>query len=88
MTLFSMVFYGLGSIFQIKTNLGNFRNYEILRKSEEIKRNFFNKKASDIHKYFPGNWTRPNDEVPYIRDGLVLRLCKHLIFIYLVYSEV
>ena len=65
-----MVFYDSGSIFQIKTNLGNFRNYEILRKSEEIKRNFFNKKASDIHKYFPGNWTRPNDEVPYIRDGL------------------
>ena len=66
-----MVFNGSGSIFQIKTNLGNFRNYEILRKSEEIKRNFFNKKASDIHKYFPGNWTRPNDEVPYIRDGLM-----------------
>ena len=42
-----------------------------MRKSEEIKRNFFNKKASDIHKYFPGNWTRPNDEVPYIRDGLI-----------------
>ena len=41
-----------------------------MRKSEEIKRNFFNKKASDIHKYFPGNWNRPNEEVPYIRDGL------------------
>ena len=69
--LFSMVFNGSGSIVRNQNKSWKFRNYEILRKSEEIKRNFFNKKASDIHKYFPGNWTRPNDEVPYIRDGLV-----------------
>ena len=69
--LFSMVFNGSGSIVRNQNKSWKFRNYEILRKSEEIKRNFFNKKASDIHKYFPGNWTRPNDEVPYIRDGLL-----------------
>ena len=70
--LFSMVFNGSGSIVRNQNKSWKFRNYEILRKSEEIKRNFFNKKASDIHKYFPGNWTRPNDEVPYIRDGLMM----------------
>ena len=77
--LFSMVFNGSGSIVRNQNKSWKFRNYEILRKSEEIKRNFFNKKASDIHKYFPGNWTRPNDEVPYIRDGLVSTSNLHII---------
>ena len=65
-----MVFYGSGSIFQIKTNLGNFRNYEILRKSDKVSKNFNNKKALEIPKYLAGNWTRTKDEVPNIRDGL------------------
>ena len=69
-----MVFYGSGSILEIKTNVGNFRHYQILRKSDEIKKNFFNKKVSEIHKYLAGNWTRPKDEVPYIRDGLMYLL--------------
>ena len=69
-----MVFNGSGSIFQIKTNLGNFRNYEILRKSDKVSKNFNNKKALEIPKYLAGNWTRTKDEVPNIRDGLVHRL--------------
>ena len=66
-----MVFNGSGSIVRNQNKSWKFRNYEILRKPDSKKRNFINKKASDIHKYFPGNWTRPNDEVPYIRDGLM-----------------
>ena len=69
-----MVFYDSGSIFQIKTNLGNFRNYEILRKSDKVSKNFNNKKALEIPKYLAGNWTRTKDEVPNIRDGLATSL--------------
>ena len=61
---------------EIKTNLGNsrnFRNFEILRKSDKIKENFYNKKASELRKYLAGNWTRPNDEVPTIRHGLLVK---------------
>ena len=69
-----MVFYGSGSIFQIKTNLGNFRNYEILRKSDKVSKNFNYKKALEIPKYLAGNWTRTKDEVSNIRDGLAQKI--------------
>ena len=48
-----------------------FGNYEILRKSDKVSKNFNNKKALEIPKYLAGNWTRTKDEVPNIRDGLL-----------------
>ena len=42
-----MVFYGSGSISEIKTNFGNFRIYQILRKSDVGQR---------IHSYKQGSY--------------------------------
>ena len=42
-----MVFYGSGSISEIKTNFANFRNYQILRKSDVGQR---------IHSYKQGSY--------------------------------
>ena len=47
-----------------------FGNYEILKKSAKLQRNFYDKKSSEIHKKLPGKRTRPKDVVSNIRNGL------------------
>ena len=71
-----MVFYGSGSILEIKTNLRNFRNYQILRKSDGSHKN--HKIKEGFYRCFLAacNWTKQKNEVPIIRDGLVEVLSK------------
>ena len=56
-----------------EANFGKFRNYEILTKSDKIKKNLWNTKALEIRQFPAGNWTRPKNKVPKIRHGLAHR---------------
>ena len=71
-----MVFYGSGSIFRIQNKLGNFRNYQILRKSDELQQNVYDKEASKLRDLLAGNQTRPKNQVPNIRDDLFCKILR------------
>ena len=49
----------------------NFGKYQILKRSDELQKNFYNEKALEIYQLLPCNWTRPKDEQPFIKHGLM-----------------
>ena len=60
---------------KIKTNFWKsdiFFQAWILTKSDELQKNFYNEKALEIYQLLPCNRTKPKDEQPFIKHGLMM----------------